>query len=88
MQSLVVKELREYFCLLKSRQKAAFLFHLYSFRPGRLPAAPNRPTSRTKITPILPNHRVIPAFAAELALGRQDLVADGVFRCFEDAHLL
>ena len=53
-----------------------------------LAAGPHRATGGTEITAILADHRVVATFAAQLALGRQDLVAGRIFRGFENAHLL
>src|SRR6266705_885932 len=51
---------------------------------SELPASPHRPTRRAEITPILPNHRMVAAFAAQAALHEAGFVV--VAGGFEDAH--
>lgn len=52
----------------------------------QLPTTPHRPTSRTEITPVLPDHRQIPALAAQFPCGR--LRGSAADRGLQDSHLL
>ena len=55
--------------------------------PRRSAASPHRAASGAEVAAVLADHRVVAAFAAQLALRRVHAVA-GVFRRLEDAHLL
>ena len=52
---------------------------------SRLPARPDRPASRTKLTPVLLDHGVVSALGAQPAL--HHLGRAVAARRFEDAHL-